>query len=934
MRGYLVAVAATAVAVLVRGLLNPWLGPYVPFATLFGAVAVAVWVGGYRPALVAAFLGFGACSFLFVEGSPWPGSTSQWVGLAAYLFSCGIIIGFGEALHAARRRAEAERLRQLQAVVERSQAEAQVVAILENMTDGFLRLDRDWRIVEMNPEFERHAGRPRADQLGKVYWDEWPALRGTPVETEYRKARTGQVSVQVEHCHVAVGRWYEWKADPTPDGGLVIFTRDISDRKRADAQVRERAEELQTLLDALPIGVFIAHDLDCRRITGNQAGHNMLRTSSATNLSKSAAEHERPMHFRVLHHGVEVPPDQLPVQQAARGVSIRNVEYEIAFDDGSVLYTLQSAEPLLGPDGSRRGAVGSVLDVTDLRRAERQLQESEQRLRLALTAARMVAWEYDPATEKVVLSDNAAEVLALPPGTPLENSTLGFALLHPDDVAVHRTLVTKTLATGGSYLSEYRQVRADGSVLWLEERGYAVSDGPGGAPRLIGVVTDITERKQAQDALAQSADSLARERERLAIALRTGELGVYEWLVGTDRVWWSPEVYPVYGVDPATFTPTVEAFTALVHPDDRDELWRKTEESLAQRTEFTHEYRIRRPDGTLRWIANRSHISTDSTGRVERLTGVAMDITERKQAEQELHRLNAELRQADRRKDEFIATLAHELRNPLAPIRNAVQVLKLKGPSDPGLVWCRDVIDRQVGQMARLLDDLLNVSRITRGKLELRKERVALVTVVETAVETSRPLIDGGGHTLTVELPPEPIYLNADTVRLAQVFANLLNNAAKYSDQGGQIRLSAARASHEVVVRVRDHGIGIDPEVLPRLFEMFSQATPALERSQGGLGIGLALARGLVELHGGQIEAHSAGRGQGSEFLVRLPVAEEVPVAGPLPTGTTVNSRKCRILVADDLQDSADSLAMLLTLAGHEVRTAYDAIVFGTIVAR
>jgi len=285
-----------------------------------------------------------------------------------------------------------------------------------------------------------------------------------------------------------------------------------------------------------------------------------------------------------------------------------------------------------------------------------------------------------------------------------------------------------------------------------------------------------------------------------------------------------------------------------------------------------------------------------------------------------------ELRCADRRKDEFLATLAHELRNPLAPIRNAVQVLKAKGPKDPDLMWGRDVIDRQVGQMARLLDDLLDVSRITRNTLELRRGRVSLAVVVESALETSRPLIDQMKHQLVVSLPPQPVPLDADTTRLAQVFSNLLNNAAKYSDPGSRIWLTAKRQGDELVVSVKDSGIGIAKDRLRHVFEMFSQETPALERAQGGLGIGLSLVRGLVELHGGSVEAKSEGPGQGSEFVVRLPVAGE-PVQ-PTPTGregeATPVKTSLRILVVDDNRDGADSLSMMLKLMGNETRTAYD----------
>jgi CheY-like chemotaxis protein len=263
----------------------------------------------------------------------------------------------------------------------------------------------------------------------------------------------------------------------------------------------------------------------------------------------------------------------------------------------------------------------------------------------------------------------------------------------------------------------------------------------------------------------------------------------------------------------------------------------------------------------------------------------------------------------------------------LAPIRNAVEILSVSGTSVPALQWGRDVIDRQVRHMARLLDDLLDVSRISHGKMELRKVRVELATVVQSAIETSRPLIEGGGHELTVALPPAPIYLEADPVRLAQVFSNLLNNAARYTEANGCIRLSVERQGSDVVASVTDNGIGIAAESLPRIFEMFAQATPALERSQSGLGIGLSLVKGVVELHGGRIEARSDGPGRGSEFVVRLPIILEKQLQEAKPQGHDDGSlcvAKCRILIVDDLKDSADSLAMLLRMSSHEVHTAYD----------
>jgi PAS domain S-box-containing protein len=286
------------------------------------------------------------------------------------------------------------------------------------------------------------------------------------------------------------------------------------------------------------------------------------------------------------------------------------------------------------------------------------------------------------------------------------------------------------------------------------------------------------------------------------------------------------------------------------------------------------------------------------------------------------------LRQADRRKDEFLATLAHELRNPLAPMRNGLELMKLAQSDGEGIERARTLIERQLGQMVRLVDDLLDLSRISRGTVELRRARVPLAAVVRQAVETSQPAMEAAGHALTLEVPEEPIIVNADDVRLAQAVANLLHNAAKYTEPGGRIRLAVARAGAEAVVMVEDNGVGMSPDMLPKVFEMFTQVDRSLERSQGGLGIGLAIVKRLVEMHGGSVEAYSAGVGQGSRFTVRLPVAR--PVSGGEPERREARFLAApvrrRILVVDDNEDSAMSMALLLTGMGNETRTAHEGL--------
>jgi signal transduction histidine kinase len=283
-----------------------------------------------------------------------------------------------------------------------------------------------------------------------------------------------------------------------------------------------------------------------------------------------------------------------------------------------------------------------------------------------------------------------------------------------------------------------------------------------------------------------------------------------------------------------------------------------------------------------------------------------------------------QLRDADKRKDEFLATLAHELRNPLAPLRNALEILRLRG-NDPEIAGkARDMMQRQLMQMVRLVDDLLDVSRITTGKLEVRKEEVTLQSVIRNAIETARPFIDLQKQTLEQRLPAEPLLVSADSTRLAQVFSNLLNNAAKYTPPGGRIEIEAEREHGDAVVRVRDNGIGIEPEMLPRIFDMFVQADRSLERTQAGLGVGLTLARRLVELHGGVVSVESPGKGRGTVFTVRIPLAEATQPVATAPRALEDSAARYRVLLADDNVDFVSSLGALLSAEGHEVRIAHD----------
>jgi PAS domain S-box-containing protein len=476
---------------------------------------------------------------------------------------------------------------------------------------------------------------------------------------------------------------------------------------------------------------------------------------------------------------------------------------------------------------------------------------------------------------------------------------------------------------GGSSEARAMRLRA-GATVPLVKGGrlvaylYAIHPEPRAWPeedrRLIREVADRTwatlERARAEAALRQSEERFRSLVEPWAQAVwETDEAGI---AIGAVPTW---EEYTGQSIEESIG----EGWAAVVHPDDRDDTVRRWREALRTGTPLTSEFRTRTTDGRWRWTNARCVPVRDAEGRVRKWFGMNIDITDRRQAEESL-------KEANRAKDEFLAILAHELRNPLAPLVNGLELLKPGHADHRTLEQARAMMARQVGQLVRLTDDLLDVSRISRGKVRLRRELVTLEDVVQQAVETSRPWIEASGNTLDVHLPAQPITLDGDATRLSQVFSNLLNNAAKYSAAGGHIELSAAREQQQVVIRVRDTGVGIPPDMLQHVFGMFTQVDRSLEKAQGGLGVGLSLAKGLVELHGGSIAAHSEGPGRGSEFVVRLPTHEAAAseaLRQPPEVRATSSARR-RVLIVDDNEDAATSVAMLLKVMNCDARVAHS----------
>jgi signal transduction histidine kinase len=431
------------------------------------------------------------------------------------------------------------------------------------------------------------------------------------------------------------------------------------------------------------------------------------------------------------------------------------------------------------------------------------------------------------------------------------------------------------------------------------------------------LLEQVAERTLFVIETARAAAALRENRDVLALAMKAGRMGAWSRDLVNDEVWWSPELAILLGFDPLATAPTLELLYSNFHPEDRPAVEQEISAAIREHRDFSIAFRFRhRASGEWRWLDAKGRAEYGAGGQPQMLFGLGIDITDRQRAVEALQ-------EADRRKDEFLATLAHELRNPLAPISSGLHILR-SSQDQSHRATAVEIMERQIGQMVRLVDDLLDVARITTGKVEVRHEPLDLAVAITDALETSEPMLGDRRQSLTITLPPQPVYVSGDRTRLAQVFANLLNNSHKYSEPGQPITIAVSRDGGNAVIRVRDAGMGIHPEMLPRVFDMFRQADRTGGRSRGGLGIGLSLVKRIVELHGGTVTAHSEGLGLGSEFVVRLPAIE-----GPgrsvadQPAGSSVLARR-KILVVDDNADAAESLAALLSIGGHETRMAHD----------
>ena len=461
-------------------------------------------------------------------------------------------------------------------------------------------------------------------------------------------------------------------------------------------------------------------------------------------------------------------------------------------------------------------------------------------------------------------------------------------------------------------------ISKDGQERFIDDSAAPIRQEGGSIVGCVLVFRDISERRELEK---QAQERLFQARLLASIVETSSDAIISQGLDGTIQSW-NNGAQALFGYQASD---AIGQHISMIIPDERMSDEEEFVRRLRSGEPVRHFETVRRKsDGQIVDVSINLSPIVDESGQIIAASKISRDITERKQVEDRLRQLAAELSDSSARKDEFLATLAHELRNPLAPIRNGIQILSLSGKCEGIVEETRVLIERQVNQLVRLVDDLLDVSRISRGKLEMRRRPMNLADAIKLAVETSRPIIDESGHELEVQMPSEPVVVNADQVRLAQVFSNLLNNAAKYSERGSKISLVAEKLGDEVTITVKDNGIGISKEMLVKVFEIFTQVDTSLEKSQGGLGIGLTLVKRFVDMHDGTVEARSAGRGHGSEFVVSLPLTPaEVAEAAPAETREHTEA-KYKILVADDNKDSARTLALILSLWGHEVRTAND----------
>jgi PAS domain S-box-containing protein len=917
---YALALAALVAVVLLRWLLDPLMGDAFPLTLLFGAIAAAVWVGGYRPAALVVSLGYLACDYLFIEprGKVSLDGVPNVLGLVAYLFASCLIIVFGEAMRVAQKRA--------------SERRELLRVTLGSIGDAVITTDIEGRVTYLNSVAESLTGWKHEEALGRpldtVFRIVNEATR-RPVESPAARAlRDGVVVGLANHTLLiqrdGAERPIDDSAAPIRDEqgrvtGCVLIFRDVIAQRRLE---RDKAHRLLTAR----LLASIVESSDDAIISKSLEGIIQTWNAGAERLFGYTAEQAVGRHISLVIPADRIGEEDQIIASLKAGQRVEHFETERLRSDGQRILVSLTISPIKDEGGSVIGASKIVRDVT----RQRQAEERERQLLSEAVAANT---KFRAFFDQGALFAGIMDV----DGTILEPNRLSWEgcgytreqivgkpfwegpwwTPSPSAALVKQIKEACTQAAAGqTFRGELPYFLADGSERMADVTIQPIRDETGRVLFLAPTGTDITDRKRAE------AD---REKFVTLIENSTDFIGMCDlqsipFFVNRAGL----EMMGLDSIEQARRTAVRDFF----FPEDQLRIMNEFFPAVLEKGHGEIEVRFRHfKTGEARWMAYKVLTLTDSAGQPLGLATVSQDVTERKRLEDNLRKLAADLSEADRRKDEFLATLAHELRNPLAPLCNMLEVLKRAGGDGAMLQTARDTIERQLGQLVRLVDDLLDLNRITHNRLELRPSQVELASVIRQAVEACRPLADSAGHELRITLPAEPIYLHADAARLAQVFGNLLNNSCKYTSPGGKIWVTAERLGSEVVVAFKDTGTGIPPDKLDNIFDMFTQVDRSLEGSRGGLGIGLTLVKRLVRMHGGSIEARSPGEGQGSEFVVRLPILiGTLKAVTPGPTAAQEPPRTRRILVVDDNRDSAESLAMVLTIMGNETHMAHDGV--------
>ncbi len=790
-------------------------------------------------------------------------------------------------------------------------------AIFESSNDCVKMLDPAGMLLSMNKNGQCLM---EIDDFGvvagKAWASMWPVESAHVIRNALDDARAGRTGHFEAFCPTAKSTPKWWDVIVTPvlaaDGRLeriLSISRDITHVRRANDDLRASHERFSQLLDSSGEGIFgLGPDQLCTFI--NRAGARMLGYDPAELIGQQ-------LHKLVHHHradGTPCPGDACAIKAAtAAGITVRVEDDVFWHKDGHAIPVAYSVAPMADA-GSIAGAVVTFADISERTRIQKALLSSAERLRVATDAAELGLWTWDPVTCDVTWENaRGFDILGMSTASgPVNADRFAAQFLHPDDITRFEHAVSVTLAEDRRFKFEGRVMRQDGELRWVELYGRSMQQA-GTAAHLVGTIADITERKRAEVALFESRQSM----ENIISQAATGVVQS-----NTDgRITLVNQKF----CDMVGYTEQELLGTCIldITAADFGGATRAVVDALAAGgPAMVIEKQYLRRDGSRLWATSSVNGLRTQEGRFQGVVAMVVDDTERKRAEEKL-------RDADRRKDEFLAMLAHELRNPLAPIGAAAELLKM-GKSDALRVrQTSDIISRQVAHMTNLVDDLLDVSRVTRGLVTLEQAPLDMRHIITDAVEQAGPLIRKKRHELTLHLTPDATNVMGDNKRLVQIVSNLLNNAAKYTPMGGVIALRTEVDADMVYLTVSDNGIGIDAELASRVFELFTQAEHTPDRSSGGLGLGLALVKNLVELHGGSVTCDSAGAGQGSTFRVALPrLAESASQrAGGegAEHGQAVHPAR-RVLLVDDNVDAAMMLGMLLEASGHDVTVVHAAV--------